>query len=72
MISAFLNVGLAMTPGAVSPQGMANLRTTDVVRLFGLDRRRVNRQRLVCRWRQDDDGRLSCSWELDAVLTPRR
>jgi hypothetical protein len=72
MISAFLNVGLAMTPGAVSPQGMTNLRTTDVVRLFALDRRRVNRQRLVCRWRQDDDGRLSCIWEPDAVLTPRR
>jgi hypothetical protein len=42
--------------------------TTDFVRLFALDRLPAERQRLVCRWRQDADGRLSCIWEPDIVL----
>ena len=66
MTSAFLNVRSAVAPSAVSLK-----ITTDFVRLFALDRLRADRQRLVCRWRQDADGRLSCSWEPDIVVNWR-
>ena len=67
MTSAFLNFRSAVAPRAIS---LAT--TTDFVRLFALDRLRADRQRLVCRWRQGADGRLSCSWEPDIVLDWRR
>jgi hypothetical protein len=68
MTSAFLNVRSATAPSAVSRPGAINRATTDFVRLFALDRLRVDRQRLVCRWCQDADGRLSCIWEPDIVV----
>ena len=40
--------------------------TTDLVRLFALDRPPARRQ-LVCRWRRDLDGRLVAHWEPDIV-----
>ena len=63
MTAAILNVRSAAAPGTVSLKD-----TKDLVRLFALDRLRADRQRLVCRWRQGADGRLSCSWEPDIVL----
>jgi hypothetical protein len=60
MTSAFLNVRSAATPAVVSLKD-----TRDLVCLFGLDRLRGDRPRLVCRWRRDPDGRLSCVWEPD-------
>ena len=60
MNAAFLNVRSASMPSTVSPQG-----ARDLVRLFALDRLRIRRLRLVCRWRVDADGRLSCLWEPD-------
>ena len=68
MTAAFLNVRSAIAPGTVSGPGAIDRGTTDFVRLFALDRLRADRRRLVCRWRQDADGRLSCSWEPDIVL----
>jgi hypothetical protein len=72
MTAAFLNVRSAAAPSAVSRPGAIDRSTTDFVHLFALDRLRADRQRLVCRWRQDADGRLSCSWEPDIVLDWRR
>jgi hypothetical protein len=66
MTSAFFNVRSAVVPGSVSPKD-----TIDLVRLFALDRLVVGRRQLVCRWRQDDDGRLSCFWEPDIGPLPR-
>jgi hypothetical protein len=71
MTSAFLDVRSAVAPGTVSHPRAINRGTTDFVRLFALDRLRAERQRLVCHWRQDADGRLSCSWEPDIVLNRR-
>jgi hypothetical protein len=68
MTSAFLNVRPAVGPNAVSCPGAIDRGTTDFVHLFALDHLRADRQRLVCRWRQDADGRLSCSWEPDIVV----
>jgi hypothetical protein len=68
MTAAILNVRSAAAPGTVSLKGAIDRGTTDFVRLFTLDRLRADRQRLVCRWRQDADGRLSCIWEPDIVL----
>ena len=58
MTSAFLNFRSAVAPRAIS---LAT--TTDFVRLFALDRLRVDRSRLVCHWHRDADGRLACVWE---------
>jgi hypothetical protein len=71
MTSAFLNVRSAVAPSIVSRQGAIDRGTTDFVRLFALDRLRADRQPLVCRWRQDADGRLSCIWEPDIGLNWR-
>lgn len=71
MTAAFLNVRSAVAPNAVSRPDAIDRATTDFVRLFALDRLRADRQRLVCRWHQDADGRLSCSWEPDIALTWR-
>jgi hypothetical protein len=67
MTSAFLNVRSAVAPSTVSSPGAIDRGTTDFERLFALDRLRAERHRLVCRWRQDADGRLSCIWEPDIV-----
>ena len=60
MTAAILNVRSAAAPGTVSLTG-----SPDLVRLFALDRLRVGRPRLVCRWHRDADGRLACLWEPD-------
>jgi hypothetical protein len=62
MTAAFLNVRPAVAPDIVSPQD-----TRDLVRLLALDRLQIDRPRLVCRWRVEADGRLSCIWEPDIV-----
>jgi len=67
MTSAFFNVRSAVVPSTVSPKD-----TADFVRLFALDRLVVGRRQLVCRWRQGDDGRLSCIWEPDIGIVPCR
>jgi hypothetical protein len=67
MTSAFLNVGLRLAPGAISPLGKTNKGATDLVTLFALDHLRVECWPLACRWHRDDDGRLSCIWEPDIV-----
>ena len=71
MTAAILNVCSAVAPGTVPRPAAIDRGTTDFVRLFALDRLRADRQRLICRWRQDADGRLSCSWEPDIVLNWR-
>jgi hypothetical protein len=58
MTAAILNVRSA---AAWSPVSLKSSR--DFLRLAALDRRHVERPRLVCRWRRDPDGRLSCVWE---------
>jgi hypothetical protein len=67
MTAAILDVRPAALPGTVPPNGA----TTDVVRLFALDRLPAGR-RLVCHWHRDADGRLSCTWEPDIALVPLR
>jgi len=67
MISAFLNVGLRLAPGAVATLGKINKGATDLVTLLAIDHPRVERCPLACHWHCDDDGRLSCIWEPDIV-----
>ncbi len=67
MTAAFLDVRSAVAPGSVSSKD-----TRDLVRLFALDRPQIDRQRLVCRWRVEADGRLSCIWEPDIIPGPWR
>lgn len=61
MTSAFPNVRSAVVPNAVSLEG-----TRDLVRLFALDRLRLDGPQLVCHWRRQVDGRLACIWALDS------
>jgi len=61
MTAAILFQRPAFAPAAAIPKGA----TTPLVRLLGLDRLSAGRAPLVCRWHQDADGRLSCSWEPD-------
>jgi hypothetical protein len=68
MIAAILDVRPAARPGTVRARGA----TTDLVRLFALDRLPVHRQPLICRWHRGADGRLTCSWEPDIALFPQR
>jgi hypothetical protein len=68
MTAAILDVRPAALPGTVPARGA----TTDLVRLFALDRLLVHRQRLVCRWHRGADGRLACSWEPDIALVALR
>jgi hypothetical protein len=68
MTAAILDVRPAALPGIVPPKGA----TTNLVRLFALDRRPVGRQPLACRWRRDADGRLACIWEPDGAPAPHR
>ena len=68
MTAAILDVRPAALPGTVRARGA----TTDLVRLFALDRLPVRRPRLACHWRRDADGRLACSWEPDIALFAQR
>jgi len=68
MAAAILAVRPAAPPGIVSRNGA----TTNLVRLFGLDRPPVGRPQLVCHWRRDADGRLACIWGPDIALIPHR
>jgi hypothetical protein len=43
--------------------------TTDLVRVFGLDRLPA-KGRLVCHWHRDAAGHLACRWELELDLGP--
>jgi hypothetical protein len=65
MTAAILDVRPAAPSGVVPA-------TTDLVRLFALDRLPVRRPRLACHWRRDADGRLACTWEPDIALVPQR
>jgi hypothetical protein len=69
MSAAILDVRPAAPLGTVPAQGAT---TTDLVRLFALDRLPVDRRRLACHWRRDADGRLACTWEPDIALVPQR
>jgi hypothetical protein len=68
MTAAILDVRPAALPGTVLARGA----TSDLVRLFALDRLPVHRQRLVGRWHRGADGRLACSWEPDMALFAQR
>ena len=68
MTAAILDVRPAARPGTVRARGA----TTDLVRLFALDRLPVHRQRIICRWHRGADGRLACRWEPDIALFPQR
>ena len=65
MASAILNVRSAVAPRSVSRTCAIDKSTRDFLRLFAFDCRRADRQRLVCRWHQDSNGRLICIWEPD-------
>ena len=68
MTAAILEIRPAAAPDSVPPKGA----TTNLVRLFALDRLPAGGRRLVCHWRRDPDGRLACIWEPDIVLIPNR
>ena len=57
MAAANLNVRPAIASGIVAPNA------TNLVLLFALDSIPVSKQRLVCRWYRNADGRLLCAWE---------
>src|SRR3981081_1877882 len=61
-----LDIRPAAEPGIVS----SNAAGTDLLRLFALDNLPAARRQLVCHWRRDADGRLSCSWEPDIAPHP--
>lgn len=69
MNAAFLVFRPAKAPAAVSMTA-ARKGTADIVRLFPLDRAPPRRQRLVCHWHRDRDGRLTAVWEHDTPGTP--
>jgi hypothetical protein len=58
-------------PAVERDTARVNAAATDLVRLFGLDRRSSNR-RLVCCWHRDADGRLAATWEPDILVLPQR
>ena len=62
MNTAFLDVGPAVAPGAVSVK-----RTRDLVRPLSLHAASIERPRLACRWHRGADGRLACNWEPDTA-----
>ena len=57
MAAANLDVRPAIASGIVAPNA------TNLVLLFALDSIPVSKQRLVCRWHRNADGRLLCAWE---------
>jgi hypothetical protein len=67
MTAAILDFRPAAPPGQVPPPGVAK----DLVRLFALDRPPTGRRHLLCHWRRDAEGRLSCFWEPDIVPVRR-
>jgi hypothetical protein len=68
MTAAILDVRLATRPGMSPPQGS----TTNLVHLLALARLPAGRQRLVCHWHHDAEGRLACVWEPDIALARHR
>jgi hypothetical protein len=52
---------LTSNPGAVRRQFVVGRTPTNDNRVRAVA---VRRERLVCRWRQAENGRLECSWEL--------
>jgi hypothetical protein len=61
MTAAILAIRPTAPLGIALPKG----GTTDLVRLLALERLPASRQRLVCHWHRDADGRLACRWEPD-------
>ena len=57
MAAANLDVRPAIASGIVTPNA------TNLVLLFALDSIPVSKQRLVCHWHRNADGRLLCAWE---------
>jgi hypothetical protein len=57
MTAANVNVRPADAPGIVAPNA------SNLVLLFALDPIPGSKQRLVCRWHRNADGRLLCAWE---------
>jgi hypothetical protein len=57
MAAASLDVRPAIASGIVAPNA------TNLVLLFALDSIPVSKQRLVCCWHRNADGRLVCAWE---------
>jgi len=68
MTTAILDLRPAARPGV----GRATEATSDLVRLFALDRAPKARFSLICRWRRGADGRLACLWEPDIPPLPHR
>ena len=64
MAAANLDVRPAIASGIVAPNA------TNLVLLFALDRIPVSKQRLVCRWYRNLDGRLLCAWEPNISSDP--
>ena len=64
MAAANLDVRPAIASGIVAPNA------TNLVLLFALDSIPVSKQRLVCRWHRNADGRLVCAWEPDISPDP--
>jgi len=62
------DVRLPSAPGTAPEKGA----TSDLVRLFALDRLPADRRRLVCRWQRGADGRLACVWEPDIAPVRQR
>jgi hypothetical protein len=56
MAAANLDACPAIVSGIVAPNA------TNLVLLFALDSIPVSKQRLVCRWHRNADGRLRCAW----------
>ena len=54
-------VGVALLP----PPAPRTNATTDLKRLFGLDRLPTRQPPLVCHWQRGPDGRLFCAWRRD-------
>ena len=67
MAAANLDVRPAIASGIVAPNA------TNLVLLFALDSIPVSKQRLVCRWHRNADGRLVCAWEpnIPPIAHPR-
>ena len=69
MAAANLDVRPAIAPGIVAPNA------SNLVLLFALDSIPVSKQRLVCHWHRNSDGRLSCRWEpipRSSILDPKQ
>jgi hypothetical protein len=63
---------LDIRPAAEPDTAATNSVANDLERLFALDGLSAARRQLVCHWRRDADGRLSCSWEPDITSLPHR